>query len=312
VTFPRYTAGSVIGLNADDLNQAIDAVKRVQNTPTPKRPLPRRDKNAFVARVTGLTDSATQGRAQQNSSATAYGQRRSAFFYKWEEISLGVADFESTPGTGSAVRDTVASEVTDAPTATGEKTVSSAIERLPAVDFCPVQRFMVGDLVMLHGIIVRSNSKYMRMFAMTLLEPQHFLARLTAQHPTIDGIYSWTGLTTATGLTGNTVQPAGTIALERAAVNLYELNGIPRANSYTTGLTISSTSYVGSNNWGHGQSLTGAGATVTKLKLPVGDAGTGTIVMMHRLLHDAATSSADTSANFCFYAVPPVSAACDP
>lgn len=311
MTFPRYNSGSVIGLSADDLNKAIDAVKRVQNTVTPAARLPQPDKNAFVARVTGLTDSAIQGRAQVDSTATAYGERRIAYFYKWEEIALGVADYESTPGTGSAVRDTLFSEIADGPTAMGEKTVSSVIERLPAVDFCPVQRFMVGDLVMLHGIIVRKNSKYMRMFAMTLLEPLHFLARLTAQHPTIDGIYEWTGLTTTTGAASDP-QPAGTISFERAAINLYELNAIRAANSYSTGLTIDSTSFVGSNNWGHGQSLTGAGATVTKQKLPVGDAGTGTIVMMHRLLHDAATSTLDISANFCFYAVPPVSAACDP
>lgn len=308
--YPRFTQGSVLGISAAALNDAFDAVKKVQNAPASAAVLRQPDKSTFIARITGLTTDAVQGRDQTNTGTL--GQRRIAYFYKWEEIALGVGDFDTATPNGMAVRDTIASNDVVGPTAIGEKVVGAETQKLPAVDFCPVQRYMVGDLVMLHNIIVRAGSKYTRLLAITLLEPLQFLARLTAKHPTIEGLYSWTGLTTATGTAGNTVQPAGTVALERAAVNLYELNAIRAANSYSTGLVIGSQSFIGSNNWGHGQSLTGAGATVTKGSLPVGAAGTGTIVLMHRLLHDAATSTQDSSANFCFYAVPPVSAACAP
>jgi hypothetical protein len=296
----------MLGMSHGQLNNAFDAVKKIQNTPNAANTIPIPPKHAIVARITGLTDSAEQGRDQTNSGTT--GNRRLAFIYKWEEISLSIDP------TTFATRDAIFSSDDVGPTAIGEKDVVSGgtttKQRLPAIDFHPVQRFMVGDLVMLHAIIARFDSVYKRMYAITSLMPDCFLARLTAKHASIVGIYSWVGLTYGTAVSGDAFQPAGTIASERAAINLYELNAIRAANSYSTGLTISSTSFVGSNDYAHGQNLAAAGATIANLGLPVGAAGTGTIVMMHRLLHDADTSSQDSSANYCFYAVPPISATC--
>jgi hypothetical protein len=292
----------MLGMSHGQLNNAFDAVKKIQNTPNAANTIPIPPKHAIVARITGLTDSAGQGRDQTNTGAT--GNRRLSFIYKWEEISLSIDSYSF------ATRDAIFSSDDVGPTAIGEKSVNGSIQRLPAIDFHPVQRFMVGDLVMLHAIIARFDSVYKRMYAITSLMPDCFLARLTAKHASIVGIYSWVGLTYGTAVSGDSFQPAGTVGNERAAINLYELNAIRAANSYSTGLTISSTSFVGSNDYAHGQNLAAAGATIANLGLPVGAAGTGTIVMMHRLLHDADTSSQESSANYCFYAVPPISATC--
>jgi hypothetical protein len=124
-----------------------------------------------------------------------------------------------------------------------------------------------------------------------------FLARLTAIVGTAGGgRYAWTGLSRII---------EGTVALKTEATNIFEMNRVSTPGATST-LTVNSVSWDGSATWGHGQVLSGAGATLTKLPLPVGAAGTGTIVIMHQ--SHVLESAAGTA--FYFYSVAPVEAAC--
>ena len=124
-----------------------------------------------------------------------------------------------------------------------------------------------------------------------------FLARLTAVVGTAGaGRYEWTGLSRII---------EGTAALKTEATNLYEMNRVSTPGS-TTALSINSASWGGSGNWGHGQTLIGASATLTKTNLPVGIANVGTVVIMHQ--SHVLESAAGTA--FYFYSVAPVTADC--
>lgn len=124
-----------------------------------------------------------------------------------------------------------------------------------------------------------------------------FLARLTAVVGTAGlGRYAWTGLSRLI---------SGSLADKTEATNLYEMNRVSTPGS-TSALSVNSTSWGGSGDWGHGQSLIGASATLTKTNLPVGIAGIGTVVIMHQ--SHVLESAAGTA--FYFYSVAPVTAEC--
>lgn len=141
----------------------------------------------------------------------------------------------------------------------------------PAVDFTQEQRFSVGDLVVLTRISIYAGSKYSAMYSAQPLGnlTDGFLARLTVKHASIEGIYHWVGV--GNSKTGSTIG-------KTAAVNLYELNAIRDCENYANVLTVGTLTFSGSNDWGHGQDVT----AVTKEPLPVGSAGTGTLVRMHK------------------------------
>ena len=116
-----------------------------------------------------------------------------------------------------------------------------------------------------------------------------FLARLTSVvGGTGSGRYAWTGLSRLI---------EGTTADKTVATNLYQKNRICTPNA-TTAQSVNGASWDGSNTWGHGQDST----NVTLLDLPVGAAGTGTIVVMHQG-HILESTDGTT---FWFYAISPV------
>jgi len=309
VTLPRFTTGSYGRITAANLNEVFDAVEQVRAVPRSTRSSQPRLAETCVARIVGLTTDAVQGVGQSTTVSTSGATARAAWLYNWEEVQLGVADFEATPGTGSCVSVTGDGQVVGG--IRGE--VNGETIYVPAVDFTPEPRLLAGDLVLLRRVLIRQSSKYHSMWAIvSLLEPTTFLARLTSKHATVDGVYFFAGVT------ASVTQIIGASTGNRPAINLYEVNAIRDADaSYASVLTntegANTTTYSGSDNWGHGQSLTGAGATVTKTSMPVGNAGTGSIVVMHRaLVHYAAgTPRTADRAYFAFYAVPPVTAACD-
>ena len=129
-----------------------------------------------------------------------------------------------------------------------------------------------------------------------------FLARLTSYIGTVGlGRYAWTGLSRII---------EGTSALKTGATNLYEMNRVSTPGS-STALSVNGVSWGGSGDWGHGQILAGANATLTKLGLPVGGEGVGTVVIMHQshVLEPSGETTNGTA--FYFYSVAPVSAVCD-
>ena len=308
MSLPRFITGRYGKITAAHLNDTFEAVERVRGTPIgePSR-LPRT--GTILARIRDLTTDAVQGVDQGTNVGVSGATARSCWMYDWEEVQFGVADFESTPGVGSTFSHTGPEQVNGG--VQGE--LDGDTTYVPCVDFCPQPRLISGDLVLLRPMQVRVGSKYVSMLACVLLEPTTFLARLTAKE-SVDGVYRFAAVTAQVSqiLASSTVRPA---------VNLYEINALrSRSSSYASVLTMTegatTTTFSGSNDWGHGQSLNQdntANATVTKDTLPVGGAGTGTLVVMHRAVIEYNTETprgADT-AYFCFYAVSPVTAECE-
>jgi len=305
VSLPRFITGRYGKITAAHLNDTFEAVERVRGTPLAQpKVVPR--VGTILARIRDLTTDAVQGVAQGTTVGTSGATARQCWLYDWEEVGFGVGDWEATPGTGSTMSQTGPEQVAGG--VQGELVGDATY--VPCVDFSPQPRLISGDLVLLRPMQVRLGSKYVSMLALVLLEPTTFLARLTSKE-SVDGVYRFVGVT------AQVTQMLGSSSV-RPAVNLYEINALrSRSSSYASVLALTeaatTTTFSGSNDWGHGQSLTGAGATVTKGTLPVGGTGTGTIVVMHRAVieYDTGTPRAADTAYFCFYAVPPVSAACD-
>lgn len=306
MTLPRFTTGRFGKITAQNINDTFDAVEKVRAMAQPSRGMVQPKAMTVLGRIVGCTTDAVQGVGQATTVASGATARR-AWLYDWEEVQLGVADFEATPGVGSCVSHTGPGNVAGG--LQGE--IDGSTDYVPAIDFTPEARLITGDLVLLQRVLVRSASKYDSMWAVvSLLEPTTFLARLTSKHA-VDGVYFFSSVTATQPLASSTVRPA---------VNLYEVNAIRErlSSTYASVLALTegatTTTFSGSNNWGHGQSLTGAGATVTKGTMPVGAAGTGSLVVMHRAVveWDTSTPREAITAYYCFYAVPPVSAACDP
>lgn len=300
---PRFTSGGWGKLTYAVINQAFEQIEKTANAArdggsTDAPP------SQFVAKINGLTAGATQG-STQGTDAVSGATFAKSYLYDWSEISIGVGDGASPAGTGTGLswKDATAAQGTGR--ASGLTTTYS-----PAIDIATSQRFAAGDIVVLNRVAVRSGSKYSAMYLITASSAStSFLARLTAKHATIAGIYAWTGLTRTL---------SGTVAARTAAINLYELNSIRNCDNYAAAISVAGVSWDGSSTsagtlWGHGQSLTGASATLTKQNLPVGAAGTGTLVQMN-VTHTSAVSfgsPAAFGAYYSFYSVAPVSAACD-
>ena len=306
MTLPRFTTGRYGKITAQNINDTFDAVEKVRAMPQASRGMVQPKAMTVLGRIVGCTTDAVQGVGQATTVGSGATARR-AWLYDWEEVQLGVADFEATPGVGSCVSHTGPANVAGG--LQGE--IDGSTDYVPAIDFTPEARLVNGDLVLLQRILVREASKYPSMWAVvSLLEPTTFLARLTSKH-SVDGVYFFSAVTATQPLASSAVRPA---------VNLYEVNAIRErlSSTYASVLALTegatTTTFSGSNNWGHGQSLTGAGATVTKGTMPVGAAGTGSLVVMHRAVveWDTSTPREAITAYYCFYAVPPVSAACDP
>jgi len=307
VSLPRFITGRYGKITAAHLNDTFEAVERVQNTPIgQKSMLPRG--GTILARIRALTTDAVQGVAQDTDVGISGATARTCWMYDWEEVQFGVADFEPTPGVGSTFSHTGPDQVAGGT----EGELENDTTYVPCIDFSPQPRLIAGDLVLLQPMQVRVGSKYVSMLACVLLEPTTFLARLTG-YEAVEGVYRFVAVTAQIShiLAASTLRPA---------VNLYEINALrSRSSSYANVLTMTEggiiTTFSGSDDWGHGQPLNEdntANATVTKLPLPVGAAGTGTLVVMHRAVieYDTGTPRGADTAYFCFYAVSPVEAEC--
>jgi len=307
VSLPRFITGRYGKITAAHLNDTFEAVEHVQNTPIGQRSMLPRG-GTILARIRGLTTDAVQGVGQGTNVGASGATARKCWMYDWEEVQFGVADFEVTPGVGSTFSHTGPTQVEGG--TQGE--LEDDATYVPCIDFAPQPRLIDGDLVLLRPMQVRVGSKYVSMLACVLLEPTTFLARLIS--PTDEeGVYLFAAITAQVSqiLSFSTLRPA---------VNLYEVNALRSlSSSFTNVLTMTeggiTTTFSGTNNWGHGQSLNEdntANATVTKQPLPTGGAGSGTLVVMHRAVieYNTATPRVATTAYFCFYAVSPVVAEC--
>lgn len=273
---PRFTSGSIGKLDYKALNQAFTAI---ENLEARKNGDPAQfggvQHDSFVAMITGLMTDSVQGAAQ----TTGQGTLVKAYLYNWAEIKISYG----AAGVGSGVG------VEDQKGARGigfTDSIAPPNSYYPAVDFTQEQRFSVGDLVVLTRISIYAGSKYSAMYSAQPLGnlTDGFLARLTVKHASIEGIYHWVGV--GNSKTGSTIG-------KTAAVNLYELNAIRDCENYANVLTVGTLTFSGSNDWGHGQDVT----AVTKQPLPVGSAGTGTLVRMHKG-PISATSTTVTAGSF--------------
>ena len=251
-------------------------------------------RESFIATITGLMTDSLQGANQTNGQGTLY----KTYVYNWNEvdISYGLDGAES----GVGVSDLQGARGIDY--ADGV-TITAPASYYPAIDFAPYRRFAAGDVVMLTRCAVKSGSTYSMMYTITPVSAvTPFLARLTSYIGTVGlGRYAWTGLSRII---------EGTSALKTGATNLYEMNRVSTPGS-STALTVNGVSWGGSGDWGHGQILAGANATLTKLGLPVGGEGVGTIVIMHQSHVLEPTGQTTNGTAFYFYSVAPVSAVCD-
>ncbi len=281
---PRFTSGSIGRLDYKALNQAFTSIEDLQGAArTTQNPYSGTQRESFVATITGLMTDAVQG----NSQTTGQGTIFKTYVYDWNEVDIS----SGNAGTGSGVG------VSDLQGARGIDYDDSLEEAgyYPAIDFAPYRRYAAGDVVLLTRIAVKSGSSYSAMYSISPLNAvTPFLARLTASIGS--GRYAWTGLSRII---------EGTVALKTEATNLYEKNRVSTPGS-TSALSVNSVSWDGSGNWGHGQVLSGASTTIAQLNLPVGAAGTGTIVIMHQ---SHVLESTDGTA-FYFYSVAPITASC--
>lgn len=266
----------------------FDAVEKVNALAPRKDPFERGVSTTLVARIDGLMAGMTQGIAQTGTVVSG-GEEIKTFLYDFSEVSFSIGD-GGAPDTLNATKINPAGMTGETAYTLPSGTVT---QKICAVDFALVQRFGVGDIVTLTSISERAsgaiNGNLLIKYMAIVSEPKStaFLARLTAEHATIEGVYEWVGLTR---------DSEGTGATSRYATNLFELNKIGVATTMGTAL------YSGSNNWGHGQVLSGAGGlgTMTKNALPTGGIGTGTIVILNQ----------DPVDHFWFYSVAPVTPAC--
>ena len=240
-------------------------------------------RESFIATITGLMTDSLQGANQTTGQGTIWR----TYVYNWNEvdISYGLDGLNS----GVGVSDLQGARGIDY---TSGVTITPPKSYYPAIDFAPYRRFAAGDVVMLTRCAVKSGSTYSMMYTITPVSAvTPFLARLTGVVTSGSGRYTWTGLSRLI---------EGTVALNTEATNLYEMNRVSTPGS-TSALSVNSTSWGGSGTWGHGQDATG----VTKLDLPTGVAGTGTVVIMHQ----SHVLESTNGTAFCFYAISPITCA---
>ena len=208
-----------------------------------------------------MTDS-IQGANQTTGQGTLF----KTYVYDWNEVDISYGLDGSNSGVG--VSDLQGARGIDY---TSGVTITPPASYYPAIDFTSEQRYSENDLVQLTRIAVRSGSKYSNMYSISPLSvaSTSFLARLTSKHGSISGLYEWTGISTPM---------VGALSNKSMAVNLYELNCVRDCENYSNPLVVNGTSYSGSNNWAHGQDP----SLISKLNLPVGAAGTGTIAQLNR------------------------------
>ena len=286
---PRFSSGQIGLLDYKALNQAFTSIENLEGKAENGIPYKNTNRESFIATITGLMTDALQGSTQTTGQGTIW----KTYVYNWNEvdISYGLDGLNS----GVGVSDLQGARGIDY---TSGVSITPPASYYPAIDFAPYRRFATNDVVMLTRCAVKSGSTYSMMYSITPISAvTPFLARLTAVVGTAGaGRYEWTGLSRII---------EGTAALKTEATNLYEMNRVSTPGS-TTALSINSASWGGSGNWGHGQTLIGASATLTKTNLPVGTANVGTVVIMHQ--SHVLESAAGTA--FYFYSVAPVTADC--
>lgn len=283
---PRFTSGSIGRLDYKALNQAFTSIEKMDGKAQDGGSYDGAHRESFIATITGLMTDSLQGANQTTGQGTIF----KTYVYNWNEVDISYGSAGSDSGVG----------VSDLQGARGIDyadgvTITAPASYYPAIDFAPYRRFAAGDVVMLTRCAVKSGSTYSMMYTITPVSAvTPFLARLTSTLGS--GRYTWTGLSRII---------EGTVALGTEATNLYEKNRVSTPGS-TSALSVNSASWDGSGNWGHGQTLTGASTTMAQVNLPVGAAGTGTIVIMHQ--SHVLESAAGTA--FYFYSVAPVTAEC--
>tara|TARA_R110000868_G_scaffold88614_4_gene246966 strand:+ start:1185 stop:2057 length:873 start_codon:yes stop_codon:yes gene_type:complete len=289
VKLPRFTSGSIGRLDYKALNQAFTAIEKMDGQPQDSGLYQGAQRESFVATITGLMTDSIQGANQTTGQGTLF----KTYVYNWNEVDISYGLDGSNSGVGvSDLQGARGIDYADGVTITAPKSY------YPAIDFAPYRRFAAGDVVMLTRCAVKKGSTYSMMYTITPVSAvTPFLARLTSVVGTVGaGRYEWTGLSRII---------EGTAALKTEATNLYEINRVSTPGA-TTALSVNSASWGGSGNWGHGQSLVQAGTTITKLQLPTGAAGTGTVVIMHQ----SHVLESTNGTAFYFYSVAPVSAVC--
>ena len=283
---PRFTSGSIGRLDYKALNQAFTTIEKMDGRPQDGGEYQGAHRESFIATITGLMTDSLQGANQTTGQGTIF----KTYVYDWNEVDISYGSAGAGSGVGvSDLQGARGIDYADGVTITAPKSY------YPAIDFAPYRRFAAGDVVMLTRCAVKSGSTYSMMYSITAVSAvTPFLARL--QSTLGSGRYTWTGLSRII---------EGTVALKTEATNLYEMNRVSTPGS-TSALSVNSASWGGSGNWGHGQTLTGASTTMAQVNLPVGGAGTGTIVIMHQ--SHVLESAAGTA--FYFYSVAPVTAEC--
>ena len=285
---PRFTSGRVGTLDYKALNQAFTTIEMLESRAgVAPSAFPAPVRESFLATITELMADGVQGAYQTIGEGTIW----KTYVYDWVEVDIGYGKTGADSGVG--VADLLGARGTSLSIA------KAPDSQYPAIDFAPYRRYAVGDVVLLTRVSTRTGSYYSQIYAITPISAvTPFLARLTAIVGTSGaGRYAWTGLSRII---------EGTVALKTEATNLYEMNRVSTPGS-TSALSVNGVSLNGSANWGHGQSLTpGAGVSITKLPLPVGGVGTGTIVIMHQ---GHVLESTDGTA-FWFYSVAPTTGVC--
>ena len=189
MTLPRFIQGRFGKITAANLNDVFETIEHVQGSSqvvggADVRPYP-----TIIARIVGCTTDAVQGVGQATTVGTSGATARRAWLYNWEEVQLGVADWEATPGVGSCVSHTGPEQVNGG----FQSQLTGDTIYVPAIDFTPEARLAPGDLVALNLAHVRIGSKYVQVAVVSLLEPTTFLARLTSKHA-VDGVYFFSAL----------------------------------------------------------------------------------------------------------------------
>ena len=290
VKLPRFTSGSIGRLDYKALNQAFTSIEKMDGKAQDGGLYEGAHRESFIATITGLMTDSLQGANQTTGQGTLF----KTYVYDWNEVDISYGS--AGAGSGVGVSDLKGARGIDY--ADGV-TITAPASYYPAIDFAPYRRFAAGDVVMLTRCAVKSGSTYSMMYTITPVSAvTPFLARLTGYIGTVGlGRYEWIGLSRII---------EGTSALKTGATNLYEMNRVSTPGS-STALTVNGVSWGGSGDWGHGQILAGANATLTKLGLPVGGEGVGTIVIMHQ----SHVLESTNGTAFYFYSVAPVSAICD-
>ncbi len=280
---PRFTSGSIGRLDYKALNQAFTAIEKMDGRAQDMGEYQGAQRESFIATITGLMTDSVQGANQTSGQGTLF----KTYVYDWNEVDISYGLEGTNSGVGvSDLQGARGIDYTSGVTTTPPKSY------YPAIDFAPYRRFAAGDVVLLTRCAVKSGSTYSMMYTITPVSAvTPFLARLTGVVTSGSGRYEWTGLSRII---------SGTSAAKTEATNLYEMNRVSTPGS-TSALSVNSTSWGGSGTWGHGQDATG----VTKLDLPTGVAGTGTVVIMHQ----SHVLESTNGTAFCFYAISPITCA---